>query len=203
MCLSYQLHAYYPAPQSRYWVGVFSGDYARTFERHVQNKTGQGFAFRCREETLAFLQTYLLREETPPLFLLKACIYALCEEYIRSVPLTEQDTRQNAFVQTVTSFLLEHHTQKISLAHVAEQLGYEYHYVSRCFRRVFGMPFSEFLCQYRLETASGLLAETGKPITEIAFESGFQSVRSFNHSFLTHLGVSPSEYRHRSRMRIV
>ncbi len=47
----------------------------------------------------------------------------------------------------------------------------------------------------RLQTARRLLAETSMPITEVAFASGFSSVRQFNASVRESSGRSPSELR--------
>jgi AraC family transcriptional regulator, regulatory protein of adaptative response / DNA-3-methyladenine glycosylase II len=51
----------------------------------------------------------------------------------------------------------------------------------------------------RLQTARRLLAETTMPITEVAFASGFSSVRQFNASVLESSGRTPSELRARAR----
>jgi AraC family transcriptional regulator of adaptative response / DNA-3-methyladenine glycosylase II len=50
----------------------------------------------------------------------------------------------------------------------------------------------------RLQTARRLLAETGMPVTEIAFASGFSSVRQFNASFREAYGRPPSQLRSRT-----
>jgi AraC family transcriptional regulator of adaptative response / DNA-3-methyladenine glycosylase II len=47
----------------------------------------------------------------------------------------------------------------------------------------------------RMQTARRLLAETAMPITEIAFASGFSSVRQFNATFLDSYGKPPSSLR--------
>src|SRR5579859_1370830 len=47
----------------------------------------------------------------------------------------------------------------------------------------------------RMQTARRLLAETAMPITEIAFASGFSSVRQFNATFLESYGKPPSALR--------
>lgn len=47
----------------------------------------------------------------------------------------------------------------------------------------------------RMQTARRLLAETAMPITEIAFASGFASVRQFNATFLESYGRPPSALR--------
>ena len=71
--------------------------------------------------------------------------------------------------------------------------------MSRHFKNVFNTNFTDFINMYRLETAVKLLDETNANITEIALESGFQSVRSFHSFFKKTMGLSPSEYRKASR----
>jgi AraC family transcriptional regulator, regulatory protein of adaptative response / DNA-3-methyladenine glycosylase II len=51
----------------------------------------------------------------------------------------------------------------------------------------------------RLQTARRLLAETTMPITDVAFASGFSSVRQFNASVRESSGRTPSELRTRAR----
>ena len=51
----------------------------------------------------------------------------------------------------------------------------------------------------RLQTARRLLAETTMPITEVAFASGFSSVRQFNASVRESSGRTPSQLRSRAR----
>jgi xylan 1,4-beta-xylosidase len=63
------------------------------------------------------------------------------------------------------------------------------------------MSFTEFLNSYRLDAALALLTETDKDITEIALESGFQSIRSFNEYFKSRIGTTPVKYRTGSAAR--
>ena len=60
---------------------------------------------------------------------------------------------------------------------------------------VFSADYVRLLGAYRLETAIKLIDETDKKIADIAYESGFGSVRSFNYTFKKHFGISPNEYR--------
>src|SRR5215471_3750739 len=53
----------------------------------------------------------------------------------------------------------------------------------------------------RMQTARRLLAETAMPVTEIAFASGFSSVRQFNATFLESHGQPPSSLRPALRRR--
>ncbi len=51
----------------------------------------------------------------------------------------------------------------------------------------------------RLQTARRLLAETAMPVTEVAFASGFSSVRQFNASVRESSGRTPTQLRARAR----
>ena len=53
------------------------------------------------------------------------------------------------------------------------------------------------LGRLRLEAARGLLSETSRPVTEIAFEVGFNSSQYFSTVFLQYTGLTPSGFRSR------
>ena len=53
--------------------------------------------------------------------------------------------------------------------------------------------FADFVNSLRIEHACNLL-EKGSNITEIAFSSGFSSIRTFNRVFLQTLGMTPRDY---------
>ena len=68
-------------------------------------------------------------------------------------------------------------------------------YFSRIFKNVTGMNYNKWLNMIRLEKATELLANQEMTLTEIAMQSGFQSISSFNRVFREEKGMSPDEYR--------
>ena len=66
---------------------------------------------------------------------------------------------------------------------------------SREFRRAFGESPHAYLLTRRLERAAALLRTTDRPVAEICFAVGLQSVGSFTSSFTRTYGVSPTAYR--------
>lgn len=74
-------------------------------------------------------------------------------------------------------------------------LGYSYHYISGIFKKNFGMNFSAYVNQIRLDEAVKLLKYTNKTSGEIANECGFSTIRIFNITFKNHFGITPREYR--------
>lgn len=194
MCLSLEIHAYTPHPDSRYWVCVFSEDYVGQFARTMEGRRGSDFRFVCSDTVRNYVRGALIEAESVSVYTLKSCLYALCGEYLGCVELVRRDSAADS-MSAVLDFVRENHRHNLRLSDVAEKLGYDYHYVSRFFRTAFRMTFRDYLKTCRLESAVLLLRETDKKIVEISLESGFQSVRAFNQAFREHYGISPSEYR--------
>lgn len=198
LCLPYEVHSYIPQDDTLYWVGVFSEDYVRLFANHIRGKQANGFVFKCPESTNNLLQSTLISENVPSIYVLKACLYAICDAFLCEVDFSENQGNKKTNISLIVQYISENHTKNITLKDIAKLLGYDYNYVSRFFHSTFNMSFTNFLNIYRLETAIKLLEETNKKITDIALESGFQSVRSFNNSFRLKFGISPSEYKRKN-----
>lgn len=193
LCLPYDIHSYEPYSETEYWVCVFSEDYVHDFFKTTNGKTGN-FKFRCSPAVLNFLTESLINGKNPSRLLIKAALYAVCDDFMTEVILT--DKKMGGNIAIITDFIEKNHTRNITLSDISKLLSYDYNYVSRYFNSLFGMSFSEFLSIYRLETAVILLKEDrSKKILDVALESGFQSVRNFNCCFKKHFNMTPMEYR--------
>ncbi len=199
LCLSDEIHSLISDGDSRCWVGVFSGDHVHAFEKMVDNKTADGIGFTCRPEIKQLLLSYLISETAPPIHLLKACLYAVCHEFEQQMTFRDKTEKRGILMRAMTDFIAQHYRQKIGLSDMAQKLGYNYHYLSKIFHKSFQMSFSEFLNQYRLDAALKMLIETDWDIADLALESGFQSIRSFNDYFKARIGMTPYQYRTREK----
>jgi transcriptional regulator GlxA family with amidase domain len=70
---------------------------------------------------------------------------------------------------------------------------------ARSFRQAFGVPPHRYLLTRRLERAKALLRDTDLPITEIAFETGWNSLGTFGRVFRDVTGESPGQLRAREK----
>lgn len=122
-------------------------------------------------------------------------LYAICDGYLSSVNLIEARQKTDNVVHKLLIYVSEHFTEDITLGSVANTLGYEPHYVSRCFNSFIGIGFKQFLNNYRVDYAKNLLMDKNVSITSAAYTSGFQSIRSFNRIFQETVGMTPSEFR--------
>ena len=194
-----QIHSYQPVKPSKSWVCVFSGDYVAEFERQTEGCTGVCSRFRCPAPLQRYLEEAILYPSVQAgnaasIYRRKACLYALCGQYLTCNPELVPVESGSSLSHRIIQLLSEQYGSDITLKGLSEQLGYDYHYLSRYFHRMFRTNFRTFLNQYRVDHAAYLLSHTEESITAIAFECGFQSIRSFNRAFRELAAVSPSKY---------
>ena len=70
---------------------------------------------------------------------------------------------------------------------------------ARSFKHAFGVPPHRYLLTRRIERAAALLRDTELPITQIAFETGWNSLGTFGRIFRDITGESPTELRAREK----
>ena len=70
---------------------------------------------------------------------------------------------------------------------------------ARSFKQAFGVPPHRYLLTRRIERATVLLRDTDRPITEIACETGWESLGTFGRTFRDVTGASPSAIRTQAR----
>ena len=97
--------------------------------------------------------------------------------------------------QAAASMIEDHSLEDDGLEAIAARLGITDRHLRRAFRAEFGVSPVEFAQTQRLLLAKRLLTDTALPVTEIAFASGFASVRRFNALFKAQYRLQPSQLR--------
>ncbi len=108
---------------------------------------------------------------------------------------SSQKNAQWEKIHHICNYITENCDQDLTLDSVAGKAGFNPYYFSRLFRKITGYTFVEYLSMQRVKRAQMLLANIGLSMTEIAYQSGFKSISTFNRAFLTQKGCSPSQYR--------
>lgn len=70
---------------------------------------------------------------------------------------------------------------------------------ARAFKEAFGVPPHRYLLTRRIERAVALLRDTGLPITEVAFQTGWKSLGTFGRVFRDITGENPGRLRKREQ----
>lgn len=83
----------------------------------------------------------------------------------------------------------------LSLEAMAKMAGYSKYHFSRLFSEYTKETFCDYLNLRRIKAAEELLLNDSLSVTEIAMQSGFSSIATFNRLFRSLKGCSPSEYR--------
>lgn len=90
-------------------------------------------------------------------------------------------------------------TQRPTLVTVSKIAGLERTYFCKCFRRHFGLSFSEWHTRIRIEEARRLLNCTMLPISAVALAVGYTDITTFERNFRKVLLVSSRRYRRQNR----
>lgn len=205
----YQLHSYNSASDTLAFVAVFSGNYVQSFARMTAGREAENPVMTLSAEARAYINKYMLFSETekglysrdevvaiakPDALTLKACLYVVCAEFYSRTKFLER-TRDNTLASDILSYIENNYASDISLKTMADSLGYDFRYISRIFGKTFEINLKTLVNQYRCDRAKSLISSTDDTLSEIAMNSGFQSIRSFNRVFRELTGNAPSELR--------
>ena len=125
-------------------------------------------------------------------------IYAtLGQQYLSGIRPRADDVRNmdSEVITAVMTYINNHYREELSLEDVARFAGFSRYYFSRSFKRQTGYSFKDYLCQKRLQVAMDLLIRTNRSMRDVAIESGFGSVATFNRVFREKKGCTPTQYR--------
>lgn len=84
---------------------------------------------------------------------------------------------------------------ELSQARAAERVNLSPQAFCRYFRHRLGKSFRQYVNELRVSRACSKLLHSEAPISEIAFESGFNNLANFNRRFREVVDCTPSEYR--------
>ncbi len=183
-----QIHSYSSLGDSSVNISIFSKDYIADFHTAAKSRIPLNpiFAFGLNDAEL--LQTCDNR------YLIKSLLYKYCAALSEGGFGLSEKANGN-LISKIVVYTQENFKNNITLRTVAKELGYSYNYLSAYFKPHFSCGFSEYINRLRLEECAYLLKSTDMPITDIAYSSGFTSVRRFNDVFKSEYRLTPTQYR--------
>lgn len=92
-------------------------------------------------------------------------------------------------------YISENYDKALTLDDIAGHLNVSKSHFAHLFKSYTNQTFIDYLTAERVKHAESLFSNSNMHIIDIAFESGFSSISSFNRAFKKIKGISPSEFR--------
>ncbi|NLY75929.1 MAG: AraC family transcriptional regulator [Firmicutes bacterium] len=155
------------------------------------------------KQLLAIVQEYS-RKSPGYQLAIRARLYDLAVVILRQVPTEPYSSsdrnkhlKRLERLEQVFNYVEQNHHREITLTEIAKTANFSIYHFTRFFKETTGMTFTRYLNNYRINKAVKYLTETADPITEVAFKSGFESIKTFNRVFKQLKGCSPSAFKRR------
>lgn len=127
----------------------------------------------------------------------KGLLYSILGDLIqnadfKAAPMNEE----TVLIHKILSFVEENYNGECSLHSATDKLSYGYTYLSRTFKKLMKMSYTEYLNRYRINRAVYLLiTEKNMSVQKIAELCGYDSMCCFHHNFKTITGYTPRDIR--------
>lgn len=107
----------------------------------------------------------------------------------------ERPRKSREKIKQVLEYIEAHYGEDLSVEKAAELCFYSKSHFMKYFKQYTGIPFTEYLNDYRLSRAGAYLRLNEDTVTEIAARCGFDNLSYFNRLFRKKYGMTPGEYR--------
>jgi AraC-like DNA-binding protein len=104
-------------------------------------------------------------------------------------------TRDRERILSVVGYIGEAFAHACSIDELAAVSGLSRYHFMRRFKAVTGLSVNQYVINTRLRAAAALITETKAPISEIAFDVGFNDISHFNTCFRTMFKCTPRRMR--------
>ena len=145
------------------------------------------FAFENIRESIASKTRYYEAE-------VKGNMLILLSELFKGMPMEEKKIYDTNLLTDIIHYCYDNYTEDISLQSLANAVHVSHFYISHIFNERLHISFRDYINSLRIEKACELIRANELTITEIAYEVGYNSIRTFDRCFMKIEGVSPKEY---------
>lgn len=122
------------------------------------------------------------------------CVNAKKEEFSDDA---KTDYKSTKLITEACLYISQNCTNPLTLDDVSHHIGVSKSHFSHLFKKYTDMTFIDFLTTERIKRTEFLISNPKAHIIDIAFDSGFSSLSSFNRAFKKIKGIPPSEFRER------
>ena len=191
---------YYIQQAGLYQEGILPSGAPAYFYIHFQGEWSEtgGIAHRGTfdMERLADIHRLSILEESNAPFIDKAAVFF---HILASLHGDVRRSPKEKAAEQIKMLLSTHLADGISVDQLAKELNFSANYIIRIFKEVAGCTPHRYLQTLRIQKARQLLTYADLSADRIASECGFSSYANFYKEFAKQTGISPREFRKRSR----
>jgi AraC-like DNA-binding protein/ligand-binding sensor protein len=165
------------------------------FDKAARQLQGWGAEVDLQAVEAAYFKTKVFgSEEYDSILRLLSMFAAHLAVVSNSIEIKDQEGEPKLISQA-KRYIQEHYSERISLDEAARAVNASTRHFSKVFKGAIGITFTDYLARVRVEQAKVLLGNPHLRVSEIAFETGFESISQFNRSFKRIAGHSPTQFR--------
>ena len=111
------------------------------------------------------------------------------------------DDKKSRIIDRIKTIIIEQvhyqqHQEPVKLSvYLAEELRYDYNYLSNLFSSIEGITIEHFHIQQKIERVKELLVYDELSLSEIAYQMGYSSVAYLSNQFKKVTGLTPSHFK--------
>jgi AraC-like DNA-binding protein len=136
--------------------------------------------------------------------LVNSALLRLLHELKRNFSVSEEDENRETETERermINAYIKKNYRYPLALEELADRLALTPQYLSRYFRKQFGVNFHAYLNSFRLQNAVKDLVLSDATVTAIAYDNGFPNLSSFLKILKDSTGKTPTEYRKAHRIQ--
>jgi len=118
------------------------------------------------------------------------------------------DDKKSRIIDNIKTLIIEIiHYQKEKPHHknisefIADEIGYDYSYLSTLFSSVEGNTIEKYIINQKLEKVKELLVYDELTLSEISYQLDYSSVQHLSNQFKKYIGLSPSHFKKVKKIR--
>ena len=190
--MPYETHGYEFHKNSSAFVLACPPEYLSEYRQILTGKVFEPPVTKFADTHKILIDT-ITKEELSDDLKKKALLYCTVSDFMNSSQLIDSPVFEYDVYRKALVYISENFKENITLKKTALYVGVSSEHLSRVLNSSGKRGFSEILNSLRVYEARTLIERSNLPISEIAMEAGFGSIRNFNRIFQKNFGYKPSE----------
>ncbi len=124
--------------------------------------------------------------------------YSLLNKDVATEKNSSGNKKYTKLFNSLLQYIEVHYAEDLTLEDMADKMGFSKYHFSRLFKEYTSFTFCDYVNFRRIKAAEILLENPEVSVTEVAVNTGFSSIPTFNRLFKKYRGCTPTEYRSKS-----